>query len=364
VRTGVPEGNRFPLGVTLISYTAGSRTVTQRVTVTNTPPEVALSSAEYTVAEGTVVTLNASASDAESTPEIAWYVEGDPLPDGTGSHFSYSGADGPAVVSVSARATDACGALTDATTIIRILNSPPVVTAFSMSSAVTPVGASVGAFGSFADASPIDTHTAVIDWGDDTVSSAAVELRSFAASHAYTSAGVYTARVTISDDDGATATESYRYVVVYDPAAGFVTGGGWIVSPAGALATSEAASGKATFGFQSKYRNGTEKPSGNAEFAFTAGSFRFISTDHDWLVVAGARAQFKGSGRVNGAGDYGFMLTAVDGDLSGNATADKFRLKVWDKASGAVIYDNNRGAADDASPTTALGGGSIVVHRE
>jgi hypothetical protein len=84
---------------------------------------------------------------------------------------------------------------------------------------------------------------------------------------------------------------------------------------------------------------------------------------YEWLVIAGAKAQYKGSGTINGAGDYGFMLTAIDGSASGGGGVDKFRLKVWDKTTSAVIYDNQTGAADSADPTTALGGGSIVIHK-
>ncbi len=68
---------------------------------------------------------------------------------------------------------------------------------------------------------------------------------------------------------------------------------------------------------------------------------------------AGAKAQYKGTGTIN----YGFMLTAIDG------MPDKFRIKIWDKATGIVIYDNMVGAADDVNPTTAIGGGSIVIHK-
>ena len=45
-------------------------------------------------------------------------------------------------------------------------------------------------------------------------------------------------------------------------------------------------------------------------------------------------------------------------------TPDKFRIKIWDKANNdVVIYDNQFEAADDADPMTALGGGSIIVHK-
>ena len=41
---------------------------------------------------------------------------------------------------------------------------------------------------------------------------------------------------------------------------------------------------------------------------------------------------------------------------------DRFRIKVWKTATGVVAYDNLAGAADDASATTAIAGGSIVIH--
>ena len=79
--------------------------------------------------------------------------------------------------------------------------------------------------------------------------------------------------------------------------------------------------------------------------------------------MASARAQFKGEGSINGQGRYGFLLTAIDGQISGGGGVDKFRIKIWDKNDGdRVVYDNQPGGSDDADPVTALGGGSIVVH--
>ena len=49
--------------------------------------------------------------------------------------------------------------------------------------------------------------------------------------HAYTTSGVYTVQVTVTDATDASASASFSYVVIYDPGAGFVTGGGWINSP-------------------------------------------------------------------------------------------------------------------------------------
>ncbi|MBI3328391.1 MAG: hypothetical protein HYZ81_17025 [Nitrospinae bacterium] len=78
---------------------------------------------------------------------------------------------------------------------------------------------------------------------------------------------------------------------------------------------------------------------------------------------AAARAQYKGVGTINGFGPYGFMLTAIDGQISGGGGTDKFRIKIWDKARGDIIvYDNQLGDSDTAEPITVIGGGSIVIH--
>jgi hypothetical protein len=152
-------------------------------------------------------------------------------------------------------------------------------------------------------------------------------------------------------------------LAVYDPSAGFVTGGGWIVSPVGAYAQDPSLTGKANFGFVSKYQKGATVPVGETEFQFKVANLNFHSVTYDWLVIAGSKAQYKGSGNINGTGDYGFMLTATDGKVSGGGGVDRFRIKIWDKTTGKVIYDNQLGASDTSDPSTALAGGSIVVHK-
>ncbi len=57
------------------------------------------------------------------------------------------------------------------------------------------------------------------------------------------------------------------------------------------------------------------------------------------------------------------VLTAIDGDVNGSGDADKFRIRIWDRGSGGLVYDNQMGANDDSDPTTVLGGGNIVVHK-
>jgi len=58
------------------------------------------------------------------------------------------------------------------------------------------------------------------------------------------------------------------------------------------------------------------------------------------------------------------MLTAIDGELSDEDGTDKFRIKIWDKASDAIVYDNMLDVEDDEDPTTEIQGGSITIHKE
>ena len=77
-------------------------------------------------------------------------------------------------------------------------------------------------------------------------------------------------------------------VVVYDPEGGFVTGGGWVDSPQGAYVPDPSLTGKATFGFVSKYKKGASVPTGQTEFQFKAGDLNFHSTSYDWPLVTGS----------------------------------------------------------------------------
>jgi|GEM_PF-4757816 len=178
---------------------------------------------------------------------------------------------------------------------------------------------------------------------------------------AVTATGVYNICVHARDLAGNTGSDECLFLPVYDPTGGFVTGGGWINSPAGAYSPDSSLTGKATFGFESRYQNGASVPTGDTQFQFRVANLNFKSTAYEWLVIAGARAQYKGSGTINGGGSYSFLLTAIDGDTSGGGGVDRFRIKIWTNAG--VIYDNQPGSADSDDPTTALGGGSIVIHR-
>ena len=140
-------------------------------------------------------------------------------------------------------------------------------------------------------------------------------------------------------------------------------GTGSITSPAGAYKPKPTAKGTGYFGFVSKYIKGKVAPQGCAEFYYTGGDFTFYSTSYDWLVVNGATAEFKGSGKINGKGNYAFLISATDGELAGRHVPDTFRIRIWNKTTGERVYDNLLDAPDNANPTTTLKYGLISIQK-
>lgn len=164
--------------------------------------------------------------------------------------------------------------------------------------------------------------------------------------------GIYNLCVRATDNYWNRGEPTCVMLVVYDPDGGFVTGGGWIDSAVNPDVPYMQVGGKASFGFVAKYKKGTSVPEGNTEFVFNAGNLKFHSTSYDWLLVTGSNyARFKGTGTIDGMGEYKFMIWAGDG--TGSEGTDTFRIKIWEEEN-TPLYDNGL--------DQAIGGGSIVVH--
>ena len=240
------------------------------------------------------------------------------------------------------------------------ITGPAIGSVLAANTAVTFTGSFSGGNGPFTAQWIMDGNVVagVVDQSAKTVT----------ATVTFAGAGVYQVQLSVANACGNSGTADtvnalQAIVVIYDPSAGFVTGGGWINSPAGAAVWDATLTGKANFGFVSRYKKGQTVPTGETEFVFKAGNLKFNSTSYDWLVVSGARAQYKGAGTVNGVVGYSFMLTAIDGQISGGGVTDKFRIKIWNTATSAIVYDNQMGALDSATPSTVIGGGSIVIQK-
>jgi uncharacterized repeat protein (TIGR01451 family) len=249
---------------------------------------------------------------------------------------------------------------------INVQNVAPSALSVTLPSGPVPITSAAQITVAFTDPGPEDVHTVTVNWGDatsPTVQTLTVGARTAQASHSYGQPGVYSVTVTVADGDNGSVSDTFEYIVIYDPQGGFVTGGGTINSPAGAYLTSPTTEGRANFGFVSKYVKNMSLPTGSTEFQFQAGDLNFKSTNYEWLVVSGTKGQYRGYGTINGGGNYRFVLTVDDG------APDKFRIRIWSSLSsedgnGSLVYDNQLvdGADAYANAKTAIATGSIVVH--
>jgi ELWxxDGT repeat protein len=226
-------------------------------------------------------------------------------------------------------------------------NTPPTIGSFTLSPQPAATGTPVALLARVFDTMG-ETHRALVDWGDGTTAIATetpapggVFVRAL---HVYTTPGLYPVTLTVTDAGGATATRTFRNAIVYDPAGPSVTGAGWIATR----------QGKANFHLQARYKNGAAPPDGSLRFRLPG--LDFESRTLSWLVVRGTTAWIEGEGTLNGAGAYRFRAILLD------SRPDRFRLRIQDAATGALVYDTEPSAPDDAQPVTALGGGSIQIH--
>jgi hypothetical protein len=251
-------------------------------------------------------------------------------------------------------------------TVFALADTTPVIVGMTGPTGAVRRGTAVWLSVKYDALGPAQTHQVAFEWGDGSRYIEVPRQRGIVtAAHSYSAAGLYMVTVTVSDAQGDRATATFEHVVIYDPDAGFVTGGGWLRWPDTDLGLSAKGStkGKANFGFVARYPKGAVVPDGQVELQSWIGNFK--SSACEWLVIAGARAQLKGTGTLNGKAGYGFMLIVVDGQsAAGGAGLDRLRFKVWEQSSGALVCDNQPDSADNTElgDTTIIEGGNIVIH--
>jgi len=271
------------------------------------------------------------------------------------------------VYTITITAIDASGNTTTATQTVIVahdISSPK-------SGAAVKVGSIVNFTGTFWDV-PGNRHTAkwLID-GKTTVNGLVTEpvgLKNgtVTGSYMFTSPGVYKLQMNVIDQKGVvtyanTNGDLEAIVVIYDPNGGYTYGGGYFASPAGALKNNLAASGDVSYGYTVNYYKGATLPKGEMQFEFKSANIEFNAINFDYLIISGARAQFRGSGKIIGdQSGYAFIMTVIDGALDGTGV-DKVRMKIFNKNTGAIIYDNQPGSSDAANPSIAVGLNSSVV---
>ena len=339
------------VGVRIQDKDSGTTTVTATVVVDNVAPTATLNTPAAAVPEGSSFTIRLDApidpSPADTTAGFTYrfdcgtgYGPVTPTPS-----TSCVAVDNPGVT-VKASIFDKDGGTTQYTAVVPIANVTPMVRITTPADGTAfVVGTTVAFGGAFADPGVLDTHTAV--WSFDAITIPGTVTESggsgtVAASMTFAHAGVYTVTLSVRDKDGAVGQASIL-IAVTDPN-GFVTGG----------AFQRQGSGKMDVQLEAKY----QKSGLSGSVRFTTDSLSFSSTALQWLVVAGNSAQIRGTGTLGGAAGYTFLATIVDG------SPDRFRIKIWNTATGAVAFDTVPGAPDDldlASPAP-VDGGSLTIH--
>ncbi len=116
---------------------------------------------------------------------------------------------------------------------VTVLNIAPTVNAGVDRAVVLGLPLAISA--SFADPGILDTHSAVILWGDGTQSDGAVDqvTRTVSASHVYADVGPYQVRISVTDDDEASGSDSL--IVIVNKAAPVVSAGTTAAASEGVL---------------------------------------------------------------------------------------------------------------------------------
>jgi PKD repeat protein len=370
--------------------------------VVNAPPTVD-AAGPFAGVEGVPLALGGTADDPDGDPlSLEWSfvvvtdAGGSCTMSGTATLVPSILCSDDSTITATLTASDGVNAAVTDTAVVTIANQASGIGLVTVPATPVPVGTSITALTTFVDPGTNDTHTATVSWGDTLSSAGTVNEASgngsVSATHSYAAAGTYTVIVTIVDDDtGTVIGTASSPVTVFSSSNGFVTGGGWITSPSGAYTPNNPNDanlvGRATFGFVAHKLPSDPLPTGSTEFQLRLRSpgnddddncrcrddrrddgwsrtpnFNFKSTGYQTLVVTdtNTKAYYNGTGKVNGTSGYSFLVSVIDGRTT--HTADRFRIKVWNTTTGEVVYDNLAGAADDASATTQLSGGSIVIH--
>ena len=182
----------------------------------NEPP-TAEAGDDQTVPEGSTVTLDGTASfDPEGDPlTFIWTQVGGPEVDliGTDTPTPSFVAIDNAVITFQLQVNDGTADSVLDTVEVTVVDVAPTVDA-GQDTEVT-LGGPLTLTATFTDPGAEDTHTAIIDWGDESeVTSIDPAAGSISAEHIYATSGDFTVTVTVTDDDGDGGTGTMTVTVV------------------------------------------------------------------------------------------------------------------------------------------------------
>lgn len=184
----------------------------------NQPP-VANAGGPYSVEEGGAADLQGTGEDPDGDAlAFAWDLDGDGVFETPGQTVSFSAAvlDGPATATVRLQVSDPSGETSVSEAIVSVLNAAPSANASFQAETVSCGSNNAVLEVTFTDQCLLDTHQAIVDWGDGseplTLDPAVSPLQ---LGHTYARAGIYNATVTVTDDDGGSGADALNSLAVF-----------------------------------------------------------------------------------------------------------------------------------------------------
>jgi hypothetical protein len=328
---------------------------------------VASAGGPYTGAEGSPVALALGGNDPDGDPLTFAWDFGDGIT-GSGSMPPAShtyGDDGTYTIRLTV--SDGQGGEAAAISTATIANVRPNIPANGLTGPATLLRVADGIADAavtlrFTDpAGTFDSYSATITCGNGTSLTPSGITSPYEGTCRYTRPGIYTVRATVSDEDGGTsAAAEYQYVLVYDPAGSFVTGGGWLDAPASACPTFCNVNGatKAHFTIQARFApDRLDAPEGAVKFWLQGKKALDVRTTSLTMLIAwDNQLQLWGPATVNGTPNYAIRISGLD-----RGANDMLRIELFDP-SGTRVYDTQWGAPRDVSPTAPVEGGQLIIH--
>jgi len=211
------DNGEYKVTVTVTDDDGGSGSDTLIVTVDNVAPEVDAGPDQSGYESLSIMALSVDYSDRGSadthTATIDW---GDGVVDtpaaAGGSMTAYHQYADDGIYTVTVTVTDDDGASGSDTATATVENIAPEVDAVDDQTGFE--GFPITVFAGYSDIGSLDTHTASIDWGDGMTDAAAVDGGQVTGAHAYTDNGEYTVTVTVTDDEGASGSDTLIVTVI------------------------------------------------------------------------------------------------------------------------------------------------------